>query len=82
MHITIEIDDGEGRPRVTLSETPAAAAAAAMAPAALPAATDLGPPIDAGPAPDIFAPGAEAPPGVTDLAGDAIVSAGGAPDLS
>lgn len=75
MHITIEIDDGEGRSRVTLSGTPAAQAAA-------PPASDMGSPIDAGPAPDIFGAASEAPAGVTDLSGGSTVSAGAAPDLS
>ncbi|KRE30572.1 hypothetical protein [Agromyces sp. Soil535] len=75
MHITIEIDDGEERSRVTLSGTPAA-------PAASPPASDMGAPLDAGPAPDVFAAGSQVPPGVTDLSGDSSASAGAAPDLS
>jgi len=85
MHITIEIDDGQERSRLTLSGatsgTPSSPATAA------PGDTVASEAHDAGPAPDIFAADSGAPPGATDLSagsiteGDSVVSAGTAPDL-
>ena len=84
MHITIEIDDGDEQSRVTFS----GAATGAAAPSSAADAAASAAPLDAGPAPDLFATQSEAPPGATDLSvgevtmGGSVVSGGTAPDLS
>jgi hypothetical protein len=59
MHITIEIDDGQERTRVTLPSRSAGAVEAAS-PQATP---DVGQAIDAGPAPDVFGVASGSPEG-------------------
>jgi len=75
MHITIEIDDGNEQSRVTVTGAPTGAAASSDGSEAATAA-----PLDAGPAPDIFAAQADTPPGVTDLSSGPVVSDGSVVD--
>ena len=78
MHITIEIDDGQERSRLTLSDatsgTPSSQASAPTGDTVTAEAHD------AGPAPDIFAAQADTPPGVTDLSSGPVVSDGSVVD--